>query len=78
MKITIISALAAVTLVTGLLASQAQAHTVLGTLPKSATPRAVPHTHPGGGYTVQNAFECSYTVVKRTIAGKVSLVYLDR
>ena len=78
MKITIISALAAVTLVTGMLASQAQAHMVLGTYPKSATPRPIPHTHPGGGYTVQNASECPRTVIKYTIARKAWLVCPDQ
>ena len=78
MKTTITSALAAIALVAGFSTGQAQAHTLIGTLPNSGVPYAIPHTHPGGGYSVQSASECPRTVVRHTFRSKVSLVCPDR
>lgn len=77
MKTIIKTGIVALTLATGA-CGQAQAHMVWGYVPKGGPLYAVPHRHPGGGYTVQNAAQCPRTVMRRTIRSKVSLFCPDR
>lgn len=71
MKTTITSALAAIALVAGFSAGQAQAqgHPMLR-FPHKSAPYAVPHTHPKGEYAVRRRSDCRRTVIIRSSHGQ--------